>query len=258
MSFSSERADTLVGMRANMRAFYRMVGEQSPDGRLFEREGVSAAIAPSCPHRSVVNAVVYESADALASAHAELRAEYEASGVRAWTVWVPEADAGVARLLRTAGHSLDARPRAMTVELASMDLSGTGGDIEVDRGYDAAALAALNEEAHRLPSGSFARVMTAFTGPPATVYIARIGGSAVACALAVEAGRDCGIYMVATAPSARRRGLATGLVRRALRDARDGGATTGSLQATQLGRSIYERLGFRDDGAIEMWERRLR
>lgn len=167
MSFSSERADTLVGMRTNMRAFYRMVGEQSPDGRRFEREGVSAAIAPSCPHRSVVNAVVYESADALASAHAELRAEYEASDVRAWTVWVPEADTGVARLLRTAGHSLDARPRAMTVELASMDLSGTGGDIEVDRGYDAAALAALNEEAHRFPSASFARVMTAFTGPPA-------------------------------------------------------------------------------------------
>ena len=77
-----------------------------------------------------------------------------------------------------------------------------------------------------------------------------------ACVAALNAADDCGIYLVATAPWARRRGLALGLMRQALRDARERGASTSSLQATQMGAPVYERLGYGDHGAIDMWERR--
>lgn len=53
-----------------------------------------AAITPSCPDRSIVNAVVYDDAAALAAALDGLAETYERAGVRAWTVWVPEADRG--------------------------------------------------------------------------------------------------------------------------------------------------------------------
>jgi predicted GNAT family acetyltransferase len=62
--------------------------------------------------------------------------------------------------------------------------------------------------------------------------------------------------MVATRPDARGRGLATALMCQAVSDARERGMQTTSLQATQMGRAIYARLGYRDLGAIQMWERR--
>ena len=42
----------------------------------------------------------------------------------------------------------------------------------------------------------------------------------------------------------------------ALHDARERGATTTSLQATKMGYPLYARLGYRDLGALQMWERR--
>src|SRR5438270_13947563 len=110
---AASSADTLARMRANMAAFYRVLGERSAGGRLFEAESVVAAIAPSCPRRSVVNAVVYEDAHALAGVRDELQNAYARAGVHAWTVWVTEADTTAARLPESAGHVRDARPRAM-------------------------------------------------------------------------------------------------------------------------------------------------
>jgi hypothetical protein len=42
----------------------------------------------------------------------------------------------------------------------------------------------------------------------------------------------------------------------ALHDARDRGRKTTTLQATKAGAPIYERLGYHDFGALQMWERR--
>ena len=51
-------------------------------------------------------------------------------------------------------------------------------------------------------------------------------------------------------------GLAAALMRRALADGRARGNEVSTLQATKLGRPVYERLGYRSFGTIEMWERR--
>jgi hypothetical protein len=44
----------------------------------------------------------------------------------------------------------------------------------------------------------------------------------------------------------------------ALAEARERGCTSTSLQATARGKPLYERLGYRDIGAVQMWERRAR
>ena len=59
-----------------------------------------------------------------------------------------------------------------------------------------------------------------------------------------------------TLEAARGRGLATSLMRRALADARERGCTTTTLVATKMGHPVYARLGYRDLGRVQMWERR--
>jgi GNAT superfamily N-acetyltransferase len=64
---------------------------------------------------------------------------------------------------------------------------------------------------------------------------------------------DCGIYAVGTAPAWRRQGFARALVEHVLADARRRGARTASLQSTEMGRPLYESLGFEPVGRYEEW-----
>ena len=87
------------------------------------------------------------------------------------------------------------------------------------------------------------------------MYLAQANGTPSACAAACDTDGDCGIFLVATLPGARGRGLAGTLVSRALLDARRG-CTTSTLQATKMGEPVYERLGYRTLGRLQMWEQR--
>jgi GNAT superfamily N-acetyltransferase len=172
--------------------------------------------------------------------------------VRAWTVWVPEADSRSAELLAERGHVLDADPAAMALELAGFDAPAPDASIVADA--DPADVTAINDSAYGY-DGDFARALADFPGG-AQRYSAEVDGSVAACAVAFDHEGDCMITFVATLPQARGTGLATALMTRALIDARERGCETTSLQATKMGQAIYERLGYRDLGALQMWERR--
>jgi GNAT superfamily N-acetyltransferase len=62
--------------------------------------------------------------------------------------------------------------------------------------------------------------------------------------------------MVAVVPEARGRNIAGKLLGHALADAAERGLETSTLVATRLGRPVYERLGYRPFGVLQMWERR--
>jgi GNAT superfamily N-acetyltransferase len=244
-------------MRRNMSAFYRLLGERSPRGMVVERDGLLAAVVPSCPNQSVVNAVVYDDAASLRAAHDELEAAYLRAGVGAWRVWVPESDRAMAECLERAGHRLTGKPRAMTMDLVEADFE-VADDLDWECAGDVAALAALNEQAYGLPPGEFAAALKGFADDPARLYFARERGELAACVVAIDEGSDCGIYCVATRPTSRERGLASGLMRHALVDARTRGCTTSSLQSSQIGFPVYQHLGYRDLCAIETWEYKRR
>lgn len=243
-------------MLANMAGAFSAFARVSPEGRVVERDGVTAAVVPRCPERSVVNCVLYTEARLLGDALDTLAGEYDGAGVRAWTVWVPEYDADAAQLLADAGHVLDAKPAAMVGDLDGVVRPERPPELIEPEMRDAMR---INDRAYGF-DGHFERAFPELPHEPARVHVAAgEDGAPASTMITYETGDgECGIYLVATLPEAQGRGLAGALMRHALVEARERGCTTTSLQATARGKPVYERLGFRDIGAVQMWERRTK
>lgn len=235
--------------------FCRMLAGSSEGARLEDRAGVIASVVPVTPERSVVNSVAYEHPGALEAALDRLASLYADAGVRAWTVWVPDSDRQAQRTLERAGHRLDASPAAMALELESF-ARAPSSNLDLDCDPEPAAIGAINDTAYGF-AGDFSR---AFAKRPEMLrlYGARVDGLLAACVGTIHNRGDCGVFLVATRPEARGRGLAADLMTVALNEAREDGCETASLQSTAMGKSVYLRLGFRDFGAIQMWESRTK
>lgn len=224
-------------------------------GSVWEEDGVLAAIIPAAPHRSVFNSVFYRDPAKLLGSLGEIAAAYESAGIDAWTVWVPEADTEVAAALESAGHHLDATPRYMGMALSELRPPQRLDALEISERDDRDALARINEIAYGYPPGDFAAVAAA-PMPGMRIYFGALGGEEVGT-LAVWPHRSDAIAIwVATLPEARGRGIAGRMLAHALANAREQGLATTTLQSTKLGAPVYERLGYRDFGAAQMWERR--
>ncbi|MFL5821414.1 MAG: GNAT family N-acetyltransferase [Solirubrobacteraceae bacterium] len=242
-------------MLAGMEAFFGLVGEGSAAGWTIRRDDLLASVCPELPRRSVFNSVVYRSTAALEAALGELAATYDEAGVLAWTVWTPQRDLGAREALERAGHRLDATPQAMAARLEEIDVAGGAEGLDWERAQTVDEMCAILEPAFGWELGPASRVFARLP-EHGHVYVARADGLASACVFALDAGDDCGIWNVGTLPETRGRGLGTGLMRQALIDARERCCATTSLQATAMGRPLYARLGYRELGVIEMWERR--
>lgn len=253
-----ERTDSELRRRAveGLEVETRLFATGAGSSRLIEHDGLIASVAPLAPERSLPNAVYYSEPAALEAALDELADTYESEGIRAWTVWVPDTDRETAALLARRGHVLDAAPRAMALwldDLGDGPARPDGAEL-VEAGQNVAAY--LNDAAYGYDGNPFATWLERVTDPPVRWGFAAIEGEPVACAGVIDDGDDCVVTLVATDPGHRGRGIAGWLLRAILAEARERGQTSASLQATKLGAGVYERLGFRDLGFIEMWEKR--
>jgi predicted GNAT family acetyltransferase len=61
----------------------------------------------------------------------------------------------------------------------------------------------------------------------------------------VRTGNTIGVYNIATLEMARRRGYGAAMTARVVADGAADGCDVAILQASEMGRPIYERLGFR-------------
>jgi GNAT superfamily N-acetyltransferase len=238
--------------------WYRLIGSGSEGARTFERDGVVAAIVPAALERSVVNAVAYEHPDALAAAYDEIAAAYGAIGAK-WTVWVHNGDTQTAALLERSGHVLDAAPEAMALDLAATPPQRPSDQALPD--WTAAGrladVGAINDRAYTHGGDWFSRSLTDLPPGEVHVYVARQDGEPVACCTLADQGANSEVQMVAVVPEARGQGLSGKLIAHALADAVERGSETSTLVATTLGRPVYEKLGFRPLGVLEMWELRV-
>lgn len=80
---------------------------------------------------------------------------------------------------------------------------------------------------------------------PEEHVIGLLGGTPAATASLMVAGGAAGIYNVATLEPARRRGIGAALTAAVVRRGAERGLELATLQASSMGRPIYERLGFR-------------
>jgi GNAT superfamily N-acetyltransferase len=242
-------------LHASMRYFSRLVGQSSDGARVLERDGVVAAVVPACPERAVVNSVSYEDPAALAEAYDEIAAAYSEVGAN-WTVWVHPGDREAAALLERRGHFLDAEPEAMGRELPGVERPSDGALSDWTAAGSLADVAAINDRAYQWGTDSFSRSLAHLPDGAAHVYTAGEGGVPVACVTIVDCAGNADVEWVAVVPEARGRGLSGKLLAHALADAADRGAETTTLVATRLGRPVYDRLGYRSLGTLQMWERR--
>jgi predicted GNAT family acetyltransferase len=97
-----------------------------------------------------------------------------------------------------------------------------------------------------LPSG----LLTGVDPDAFHVVAVYLAGEAVAAGIAYDHSGDCGIYNVVTHEHARRRGIGTAVTAALVRDARERGCETASLQSTPIAERVYSAVGFRDLGRI--------
>jgi GNAT superfamily N-acetyltransferase len=236
---------------ASLREFMRDFGRHS---RAVELDGVVAGVTPGVPNSSLPNSVIYEDEERLVAALPELAGMYDDAGVNAWTVWVPPDHERARAALAEAGHVLDAAPTAMIADLADVE-PPRDDDLQPEPEPRAEQVGAINDRAFGT-NGSFAAMMGQGALDPAHAYVVRVDGEPAGCLGTRDHEGDCGVYWVAVVPEARGRGITQALLRRALSDGRERGCDVSTLEATKMGRPVYERAGYRALGPIEMWERR--
>jgi GNAT superfamily N-acetyltransferase len=232
--------------------FFEVLAAGAPTSRMQRLGGVTATVVPATPDRSFMNSVAYDDTEALQAALDHLSVAYDEAGVNAWTVWVRPGDVEAARSLEAAGHMLDAQPTAMGMPLREWEpREGSGAGI---RPIGLADVTRINDVAYGWHDEFVNGLLSA--PPELRLHGALLEGEPVACSAWIRRGDDCAVYLVACLPAARGRGLATALMSRMLSEAHAEGCATTSLQASSAGYPIYRRLGYRDLGRLEMWERR--
>lgn len=244
------RRRAIAGLRDEAEAF----GSGAPDSFLIREQGLLAAVSPAAPQRSLFNSVYYEDPAVLARELDRLGETYDAHGISAWTVWVPDEDRATARMLADRGHLLDAEPRAMAMPLADLASASPAPPGIEPSPCDAPTAAELNDRAYGYGPDGFRAGLCDKTA--IRWHGARAGEEVVGCIGTIDVGDDCCVTGVATPPEHQGRGIAGWLLWRALDEARERGLRTASLQATRAGAPLYERLGFSDFGFVEMWELR--
>lgn len=75
-------------------------------------------------------------------------------------------------------------------------------------------------------------------------YIGYLDGRAIAVSSLVMAAGLAGVYAVATLPEARTRGIGTAMTLHAMAEGKRRGAESAVLQATEMGKPVYEKIGF--------------
>jgi ribosomal protein S18 acetylase RimI-like enzyme len=240
-----------------LRDLLRWLGGASAGATLWEAPGVTAAVVPATPQRSIINAVAYEDAASLGAAYDRLAENYADAGVAGWSVWTPDHDATAIELLTGRGHTFDGEPAAMTLDLRRFEPRDPG-DLEWDAEASFGELGRINDEAygHVAPDGIAEAMAGAADGVPIRLYRARRDGETASVLATIDHDDDLGIYFVATRAEHGRRGLAGRLLAAALAEGRERGMRTSSLQSSAKGDAVYTRLGYERHFRLHLYERR--
>ncbi|WP_342377940.1 GNAT family N-acetyltransferase [Myxococcus stipitatus] len=239
-------------LRANVIAFKHLQRERGLL-RHWSAPGLDAFCLPEHPTESHFQQAYFASPQALDRGLPALEAYFRSQGIPAWSVNVLPGDTEGGRILGAAGYRPESRIPAMGLALA---------DLPEDPPTFPLVHTPLQDEMVALNTrvwGKWEDILTVWQRPPLLpvhTLVAREAGVPLACGFALDVGDTAGVYMVVTAPEARGRGLASEVMRGLLSGARERGLQASVLQATEQGRSVYRKLGYRELGDWVGWLQR--
>ena len=190
-------------------------------------------------------------------------ARFEAAGVpESWWLDPQSTPSDVGARLERMGYASEAVP-ALRVEAADVPELQLPAGVTLTWANDPAALRSamqLVAVGFGLPDelgDPMADLMEHAAGPasPVRTVVARLDDKPVASAQGVHIGRAVGIYNVATLDEARGQGIGAAVTVAVLRDAMARGAAFGVLESSELGHSVYRRIGFRDVATFQVYGR---
>jgi GNAT superfamily N-acetyltransferase len=232
-----------------------LLGGHAGPGSVLERDGLVASVVPGAPDSPTLNAAVAIEADRAPEYLEELQRRYAGARVRRWGVWLDGSASLAAQALAQAGMVVTTASPGMGATLD--ELPGTDDDRDTaPRSADLTTVGRVNDLAYGNYDARLERTLAPLPNGILKGYRADLNGRPAAVALALHHGEDCGVSFVATIPKARRKGLASSVMRQALTVARDSGCTTTTLQATDVGERLYTNLGYRRLCVMQLWERR--
>jgi ribosomal protein S18 acetylase RimI-like enzyme len=230
-----------------------LLGRHAMQGAVIERPGVVASVVPAAPDSPTLNAAVaLEPAEAVRHL-ADIAERWRDARVRRWGIWIDGAATQTTRALRAAGLTLTASSPGMGAALEDLYIPSMNGEVPLT---DLKTVGRVNDLAYGNPDQRLERTLTPLPKGVLRGFKAEFQGVPAAVALAMHHDEDCGVSFVATAPEARRRGLASLVMRGTLHDALDHGCTSTTLQATDVGQRLYDSLGFRRLCDMQLWEQR--
>jgi GNAT superfamily N-acetyltransferase len=243
-------AELTERLRTNVIAFRQLQVER---GQLVHLglPGVDAFCMPTHPGELHFQQAYFADAGALAGALPALEAFFRGQGVRAWRVLVMPGDAEGGRVLGGAGYRPD-QHLTDAMGLALAEVPDVPPAIPLEAPDTQEDLVAVNTATW----GDWGGTLEVWNRPPRLpvhTLVAREAGRPLACGFALDVGDTAGVYMVATAPEARGRGLATEVMRGLLAGARARGLKASVLQSTPQGLKVYRRLGYRELGGWVNW-----
>jgi ribosomal protein S18 acetylase RimI-like enzyme len=229
-----------------------LLGGHAGPGSVITREGMIASIVPNAPDSPTLNAAVAIDADTAPSHIAELTRRYKAAKVRRWGVWLDGRASLAAQALAQAGMVVTTASPGMGADIDDLATTTEAPPTEADL----ETVGRVNDLAYGNYDGRLERTLKPLPNGILHGYRVDHDGTPAAVALALHHNEDCGVSFVATIPKARRRGLASKVMRDALQAAQTNGCTTTTLQATDVGERLYRNLGYRHLCVMQLWELR--
>ncbi len=173
-------------------------------------------------------------------------AERPGGPIQVWSLW-PTPDLThrgyvlyrVPGMIREAGLPAPAPPPGLEVVTARRPEDFVAASLLVDEAFTCAA----RDPEHLMSA--------ALVDEDFEVFVGRFEGRVVATATSVVTDDLCGVYAVATDPSARGRGFGTAVTWAATTFRPD---LIASLQASPLGYPVYRAMGYRDLGEFWLWQ----
>ncbi len=232
----------------SMLDWLRVAFAQVPGAIVRSEEGVAVS-ATGLPAPFFNQVVTDDGAnpEAVGAAVSELRER----GWRSCVVLRRDQDAHLRALMGELGLTLDEGIMpGMALDPIPPDLPTTAPGLELRLVQDADVLrdhALVAAHGFGMPEAAAVAFIgdELWTRDGATVYTGYADGRPVTSGFSVRSGKTLGIFTIATEPDARGRGFGAAMTGRLIADGAAAGCTVAALQASRMGRPIYERLGFR-------------